>query len=460
MSAAIWCKEHQPTKTVVHSIHEIGEGGLTALQLYVQNFKQADLTLTGTVRKANLVNQSTKVPNPASTAAPANRRASTTTIANGNSHNGRGSISHVKVEGEDTSRRVSLNGTERSCITCGIEVSPKWWPCPPMGEHSTVPSTHSQILNGDTTYLNELPQVNGHAPQSSTVENGAGPVALAAAALDQNTRGPVQELAPTVFQCHKCHWKKTRRDPTPPPAPPQRDVSVPLAPTPVAVSAPAPEAAAPQTVPHYPWPSPSPYPPPSNYNPWPRPSTAPQGVGLISQYNGSHSPHANNGQFPQPNGQPQLRQPVQVPPPSPHQNGHSSQRPNGYPSSPHHGLGPAALHTPNGGYTSYASTRPSPQHLTNGVPPPHPPEQPFTPNHIPVHHRPSYGPLLGSPPMLHESHPQGHPQNHPPGHHQGHSQGHLAGHGISHPQNNNARPNDGRVNGGASASPSLRNLLS
>src|ERR1700722_11874175 len=58
MAAAIWCKEHAPTKTIVYRMHDIvDDTGLNALQLYVQNFKQADLALTGTVRKATLVNQ-------------------------------------------------------------------------------------------------------------------------------------------------------------------------------------------------------------------------------------------------------------------------------------------------------------------------------------------------------------------------------------------------------------------
>src|ERR1700683_2094781 len=79
MTAAIWCKEHVPTKTIVHRMHDIVDtsSGLNALQLYVQNFKQADLALTGTVRKATLVNQSTKV-NPVVVPTPANRRTSTT----------------------------------------------------------------------------------------------------------------------------------------------------------------------------------------------------------------------------------------------------------------------------------------------------------------------------------------------------------------------------------------------
>ena len=35
----------------------VDESSMNALQLYTQNYKQADLTLTGTARKANLVDQ-------------------------------------------------------------------------------------------------------------------------------------------------------------------------------------------------------------------------------------------------------------------------------------------------------------------------------------------------------------------------------------------------------------------
>ena len=52
MAACVWCPEHA-VKTNVHPVGELTEDGMTALELYLTTYKQADLTLTGTVRKAN-----------------------------------------------------------------------------------------------------------------------------------------------------------------------------------------------------------------------------------------------------------------------------------------------------------------------------------------------------------------------------------------------------------------------
>jgi hypothetical protein len=442
MTAAIWCKEHVPTKTIVHRMHDIVDtsSGLNALQLYVQNFKQADLALTGTVRKATLVNQSTKVVNPVVIPTPANRRTSATSGLSGNA-TGRGSISHVKVaEGTGESSSVSKAEHEKICVTCQVSVSPKWWPFPPDVPDQPAPdsSDETTITNGDHQ-SNELPPTNGHVAQNSTDEVGAGHAALAAAALTQNgnTLKPVQ--IPTEFQCHKCHWKKIRKEPTPPPPAPPRESPRPavrVPPAPINISTPDPEVV--QQLPSsFNWPPPPTY--PSNGYNWSRQSPAPQGV-MVHQLNGAHSPHVNTGASQQMNGQPQMRQAVHSLPRSPHQNGHLAQVPNGYPPSPHRGLGSSAIHLQNGTYGSYVSTRPPPQHLTNGGPPPRAPEHPFSHSNTPMHPRASFGPSQGSPPVLRDSRP--------PSRDVGNS--HITG----------PRPPDGRVNGGASASPSLRNLLS
>ena len=423
----------------------VDETGLSALQLYVQKFKQADLTLTGTVRKATLVNQSTKAPNPVSVAPSSNRKASTTTITNGTSLTGRCSISHGKVEDMASENSVGGSTSEKKCVTCNVDVSPKWWPCPlVVAGISPAALGHPIAPNGDHP-MDGSPQVNGHSSQVPVVENGGGGnIALAAAALHQNTRQPVQAPVVTEFQCHKCHWKKVRREPTPPSsAPPvQREPSRPPIPVPP-VSAPAPsqEADVPRGANQYAWrPPPPAYPQTQAYNNWQRP--APHNVSHVSQLNGGHSAHTNNGPISQMNGQPPMRQSVQGIPHSPHENGHMSQGPNGYsqPPSPRRGLGSAPLHMSNGVYTSYATTRPSPpQHLTNGGPPPRAPEHPFQQSNAVMHSRPPFGPHHGSPPMARDTHPQRPDPNNP---------------------QNDTRPNDGRVNGGASASPSLRNLLS
>ncbi|RKU40561.1 putative PHD type zinc finger protein with BAH domain-containing protein [Coniochaeta pulveracea] len=158
MSAGIWCKEHVPTKSSsVHRMHElVDESGLNVLQLYVQNFKQADLTLSGCARKANQISLAGKAfaPVPQSNL---NRRASTATIVHGDS-----------TENVAPARQ----GGEKICLTCGVEVSPKWYPINQEQERG--------LING---YYGSL----GSEAQKFVEQRS--------------------------FQCHKC--KKTNRQPKP-----------------------------------------------------------------------------------------------------------------------------------------------------------------------------------------------------------------------------------------------------
>ncbi|KAB8299281.1 hypothetical protein EYC80_001361 [Monilinia laxa] len=448
MSAAIWCKEHVPTKTIVHRMHDVvDETGLNALQLYVQNFKQADLALTGTVRKANLVNQSTRAANSVNSGTSQNRRTSTTGVSASAPTNRRASLTLVKVEDSPVTNPPSVRDSEKTCVTCSVDVSPKWWP---MIEATAVTSSPAAPLNaildhGPTT--SESPALtNGQLPNGLMVERNGVHVALAAAALHENTQKPAP--VPTEFQCHQCHWKKIRKQPTPTPTPSpipipiasDREVSRPPVPLPIPTSAPVianipPPEPERHHAPHqYPWPpQPPSYPSTSPYNNWPRHSPVPTNVAIAHQVNGNHSPRMP-GIAPQLGGPPHTRQPMQGLQPSPHQNGRLPQAPNGYQPPPHHLPGPPPIHMQNGGYGSYVSNRPPPHHLTNGGPPPRAPEHPFSQSSAPMHPHP-YGPPHVSPPLNRQP-------NGPP------------------PQLNGVRPNDNRVNGGASASPSLRNLLS
>jgi hypothetical protein len=462
MTAAVWCKEHAPTKTIVHRMNDsIDDTGVNVLQRYVRSYKQADGALTGTMRKANLINQSTRAVNPVASNLPSHRRASTATTINGSSLPVRGSVSHTKLDEPlvETSPVASIE-VEKTCVTCGIDVSPKWYPCPPGSvpalANGAHPPVHESVLSG--------------APTS---ESGAGHVALAAAALHQNGQNPMS-MSSNV-QCHKCHSKKIRNEPTPAPAAPTpRDEPRLPIPPPIS-SAHRADADVTSTAPSYGWPQPPSYAPNGPYNNWSRHSPAPPAVAPVHQLNGHHSPHvsagppaSNQSQFRQPSQQPQLVQPgppsvqpvqpvqpiqpVQLAQPaqqvqpaqpisrSPHQNGQMAQPINGYPPSPHRSMSSSSHHIQNGPYASFASTRPTPQHLTNGGPPPRAPEHPFSQGNAHSHPPPPFVlPPHGSPPMQRESNPQGRE------------------HGI---QQNGTRPGDGRVNGGASASPSLRNLLS
>lgn len=501
MTAAVWCKEHVPTKTIVHLMHDIvDETGLNALQLYVQNFKQADLTLTGTVRKATLVNQSTKAINPAIIAQLPNRRISTASV-NGSSLGGR---PNVKVE-EATRAGQEQEIAEKTCTTCDVHISPRWWPFPyPVAQkHPTAPLVMSIETNGDQTRSHDLPDTNGQ-PSRNAEQSSENHAALAAAALHQN---PVKsDSLSTEVQCHQCHWKKVKKEPSPPspqPSPPaptppiiQQEATQPPTSAAATINVPIPEDEAVNPPTHYAWPQPPVYPPNGPYT-WHRPSPAPQGTPIHNQMNGNHSPqshvnqvesnipsHSNPPSMQTVSGHTHSRQPAPSIPQSPRQNGHIPQVPNGYPPSPHRMSTPG--HLPNGTYPSYASTRPSTHHLTNGGPPPRAPDYPaMNLSRLP----PTYGGPPTSPPLSREPYHQGRDMS--PASRAPHAsmrplhseypamnlsrlpssfgsahgsppvsqESRLQGRELNGMQTSD-RSNDGRVNGGASASPSVRNLLS
>ena len=132
MSANLWCKDHVPQKTVIHQAHDPVAGtDLNALQFFVKNYKQADPTLTGTVRKANLSQLGTGPPTrmPGTIGSSLARRPSTTMVALPNSTN---TTASAVIE---SSTAQLLNGDkswDKVCITCVIDVSPKWWPIEPL----------------------------------------------------------------------------------------------------------------------------------------------------------------------------------------------------------------------------------------------------------------------------------------------------------------------------------------
>ncbi len=453
MTAAIWCKEHAPTKTIVHRMHDIvDETGLNALQLYVQNFKQADLTLTGTVRKATLVNQSTKIANPASIVSAPNRRTSTTTVV---SNSARGSASNIKVEEIAGAGGLDIIASPTTasekpplCVTCGVDISPKWWPYPAVSyKPSAIPAAVGVPLN-DSLYNSTNDEVaiqlighqltNGQSLQQHMQESPKHQVALAAAALEE--KAEVADVGTRDQQCHKCHHRGVVN---PPPSLPETTLSQEAAhpqpsaqPTMSSILASPPPA---HMATHYSWPAQRAYSPPGLQNEWSRPSPGPQqAIATVHQFNGSRSPHnMNNGIHP--SNQSQIRQSVVSIPLSPRLNGSLSQQANNnYQSSTHRSIG-GTHQIPNGAFGSYASTRPPPQHLTNGGPPLHAPENPFTSSGHSIHQLPSFGTSHTSPLLPREALPV----NREP-----------------MIQSQGPRPADVRVNGGASASPSLQNLLS
>ena len=132
LTAGIWCKEHV-VKSAVHPLNEIAdESGKTALQVFVEHYKQADLSLTGTVRKANLA-QLTKEKGQQATlpVATGNRRESTAnSIAAAVRRGARTStVADTRSDGEDAATQASEvpeTPAPRRCVKCNIDVTPRW----------------------------------------------------------------------------------------------------------------------------------------------------------------------------------------------------------------------------------------------------------------------------------------------------------------------------------------------
>ncbi|KAF5020554.1 hypothetical protein F66182_7418 [Fusarium sp. NRRL 66182] len=424
MSATVWCKEHAPTKTTVHQMHDVvDDSGLNTLQLYVQNFKQADLALTGTVRKANLMTNAAKLTG--TTMQPGLRRSSTTNISPGGSSQQRNS------ETGDVASDSRQPG-EKVCITCGIDVSPKWWPI-------------------DNSQEREL--TNGHY-----------------GTLGSEAQKFVEQRR---FQCHKCRKAQrtakpypSRRSPTVTdvPLPPAREASQPAAMPPL--------HSPPQVMPNHREAQPATYVWSSHGHSQPGPPPV-QAPALVAD-------HALGARPPAPHGFP-------APPPPRPSYGSEWGRPVSQQGSPprHINGGPPALHNPPQ-MSNLSSLRPppvagpsppplstnhhgghGPQPFVNGLPPsprrlngPAPPSRyvhPYQPHghHAPPAHLPPPAMTNGGPPpprsdgYPHDVHAQEvHPQQRTT---------------FSAPQTSppsSRPPPQNRPASGASASPSLRNLLS
>ncbi|KAI0817443.1 hypothetical protein GGR55DRAFT_18491 [Xylaria sp. FL0064] len=463
MSALIWCKEHIPQKTVVHWMHDVAkaEDGQSsdaiALQLYVRNFKQADLTLTGTVRKANLVNV-TKT-NTATTPANQSRRHSSTTVPNT-------ALPCAKMAWLDGDLIAFLHVSgEKACTTCGIDVSPKWY---------RIDESQEKILtNGYAGTIGEDAQLflaQRHFQCHKCKRDGRQPVpherptAIEAPPAVEPLRPPPlisSSLAPSSPQ-HASHaatrmadlgnsWPARANPAVQPPPLGQTPLHGPPGATPQPPSLTAPPMTAPRTGPS---PIAAPGPPPaasahtypmpsSSYNEWQRNVAQPLVVThpISGSSNGPSSIHHNHLR--------DLRPPPITSMPhhqvGPIQRGLGQPMVNGAPPSPRRG--PPAVHSSGNSFVTpyHPSTHPPSLHsLPSGGPPPRTSDF-------------SQG-LLSQRPSFSTA-----PHRSPPVSRDGLSLNHessINNNNSNNTNNTSSRPNDGRPANGASASPSLRNLLS
>lgn len=188
----IYCPSHSVSSALHHVGQSVGQDGLNALQLYAQTYKQADLTLTGTSRKAAYVQQSVVAPQPHPVGG-GQRRTSTSSglVAARETHKPQPAPSEdpdemdIDTEEPVAPRPASGISTNRKCVRCASEFSPRWWPsgrriplANGVGLGSTSPSFHSRHLS----------QPNG-------------------------------DSAEQTYECHKCHIKYPPAEPVPDPRP-------------------------------------------------------------------------------------------------------------------------------------------------------------------------------------------------------------------------------------------------
>ncbi|ODH46806.1 hypothetical protein GX48_07105 [Paracoccidioides brasiliensis] len=389
VTPAIWCPHHT-ISTVVHEMSEPSEvQGLNALQLYCQTSKQADLTLTGTVRKAAHVQQSVGVSIQNGLHIAHSRRISvngTTSLHHGSKDSSNATVRVSAAESSSPSigsnhaagdSGQSLNtSANKTCVNCNSTFSPKWWTVESSGD--------SRLL------LNGVGQMDGsHAvpttaspDQTPSIMNGDNAMTDADRMIT-STQGSLPchpNPTRTLHECHKCHVKKLSASPLesetrPSPYTAKRDPSLPAART--------------SEFPNHQYsPSPHPHAHPTTQQPnLPIPPIVPiHGHGHSStdwrpeyeQQSNDYGPSLMLNGIPaggppsnglQSLGPRSFHGAPPPPPPPPHLNGY-------HPSiQPHH-------------------QAPPPQHYTNNVPPPPPPhtfsahQSPYSPVPLPPPHSP------------------------------------------------------------------------
>lgn len=489
MSAVLWCKDHVPTKTIAHKMYDMmDDSGLNALQLYVQNYKQADLALTGTVRKANLMMNAAKmsgiplVPGArrtsttTTTTAAAAATTTTTTAPNGASPHTRNG------ETTDAATNAKQPG-EKVCITCGIDVTPRWWPIDNTQERQLTNGHHGAIGFEAQKFVEQRKfqchkcKKNPRTPKSFAARPSPPPPV--AEPPRQHLGGPPPQAAAAAVAAATTTTTTSLR--SPPRAPVADYRAAPLRPEIHSIlHHPASQAPPPQGPPPPHGPPSIGHPPPHSqpHSLGPRPAPVSHGYPQVPPprpaYNDWGSQHGSpprhiNGGPPPPlhsSGPPPgpsltaLRPPSMSGPPPvapisvSHQHPHGSPiYGSGLPLSPRRLNGTAA---PSPYVPPYGSAPPpahasAPRHsaspgLSNGVMPPR--SDAFSHGLHPQ--RPSYGGgVHGSPPMARNGLPPPGGPPPPPAHESTHS---TSGLGPRAPEN--------RPASGASASPSLRNLLS
>lgn len=205
----IYCPNHGVTSKLHGLGEQTGQDGINALHLFAQTYKQADLTLTGTSRKAAYVQQSVLGPQHHGINV-AHRRASTSSGLAASKDplkvqptDDRLDEMEIDPEERPAPRPISGIVTNRKCVRCASNFSPRWWPS----------GRRAPLANGVGLSAASPPCHSRHLSQSSFAHpNGDG--------------------AEQAYECHKCHIKNPPAEPAPDPRPSPYSAQRPMLATP------------------------------------------------------------------------------------------------------------------------------------------------------------------------------------------------------------------------------------
>ncbi|KAL2863884.1 DNA-binding E3 ubiquitin-protein ligase SNT2 [Aspergillus lucknowensis] len=208
---AIWCPHHS-VSSIIHEPGQPAEDGLNASQLYARTYKQADLNVTGTVRRAAYNQQS------AGLGSSGNRRVSnvngTTTLPVITKEKPAASEETADEMGIDSDSRSSHQSSgadvTRKCATCSTMYSPRWWPIDNSRRTATAgPTTPS--LNGVGSSASPPYHYQHRQPSLPALNGDHG--------SPDRTTGQAESTKDSrvLHDCHKCHLKKSKAQSSPEP---------------------------------------------------------------------------------------------------------------------------------------------------------------------------------------------------------------------------------------------------
>ena len=213
----VYCREHV-LKATIHPLDEVNEGSsLNALQQYCRTYKQADLSLTGTVRKAAMINSVAKP-------SPTNGHSAALTLTNGNHDTMETTPAHAQ-----STRRASLQSViktdldvggiarkgprtyAKACSSCGVEVSPLWHEAKAEAarQRDTIKLPSSSDQHKPAHLTNGL--ANGTTDETDTITDMGGEREQAPSEVADQTAHASPHSGTPGYHCHKCYLKNLRQ---------------------------------------------------------------------------------------------------------------------------------------------------------------------------------------------------------------------------------------------------------